>query len=70
MEPTGDEGPPVPVDTNLSRLQPDASRIRDGDAADGEVVEQIAVQALQIDPAKAAEFLAVDQGGYLLPPGV
>ncbi len=70
MEPAGDEGPPVPVDTNFSRLQPDASGIGDGNAVDSEVVEQIAVQALHIKPAKAAEFLAVDQGGYPLPSGI
>ena len=51
---------------NLAGLQPDTAGVGDGDAVDGEIVEQVATHALDIDPSIAAQLLAGDETGHQL----
>ncbi|MNT36550.1 hypothetical protein D3C72_1726440 [compost metagenome] len=62
--------PVGPVEADIGRLQPDAVRVGDRDPAQGEVVEQVALQPLDVDPAIAADLLAGDEAGDQVAPGV
>ncbi|MNX48301.1 hypothetical protein D3C86_788790 [compost metagenome] len=64
MEAAHQQGPIGPVDVDVGRLQPDAVRIGDRYTAQGEIVEQVALQALDIDAAIAADLLAGDEAGH------
>ncbi|MNS18817.1 hypothetical protein D3C72_505200 [compost metagenome] len=64
MEAAHQQGPIGPVDVDIGRLKPDAVRIRDRDPAQGEVVEKVALQALDIDAAIAADLLARDKASH------
>ncbi|MND99067.1 hypothetical protein D3C80_914430 [compost metagenome] len=64
------QGPVGPVHADVGRLQPDALFVRHRDAAQGEVVEQIAFEPLDVDAAVAADLLARDEAGDQLAAGI
>ncbi len=70
MEAPHQQGPVGPVEANIGRLQPDAVRIGDGHPLQGEVVEQVALQALDVDAAIAADLLAGDETGDQFAAGI
>ena len=63
VETAKDELKIAPVHAHVARLQPDAVAIGDRDAGQGEVVEQVAGQSLDVDAAIAADLLAGHEAG-------
>ncbi|MNS40154.1 hypothetical protein D3C72_724580 [compost metagenome] len=70
VEAAHQKGPVGPVHADVGRLQPDAVLVRHRDAAQGEVIEQVALEPLDIDAAVAADFLAGDEASDQLTPGI
>jgi hypothetical protein len=68
VEASVDQGPVTPVDPDLTRVQPYALGVGDGDPVQGEVVEQVALQAIDVDPPVAPKLLAVDEAGHQVAP--
>ena len=70
MEAPRQQRPVGPVDADVGRFQPDALFVGHGDALQTEVVEQIALKSLDVDPAVAADLLTRDEAGDQFAPRV
>ena len=66
MKPAADQRPPGPVHADVTGLQPDAFCVGDRHPPEGEIVEQIAGQALDIDAAVAPDLLTRHEAGHEL----
>ena len=62
--------PVGPVDMQVANFEPDALGVGDGDAVDGEIIEQIALDAFNAQIAKPADLLAGGNAGDQVPPGL
>ncbi|MNE09272.1 hypothetical protein D3C80_1019440 [compost metagenome] len=59
-----------PVDPHVGGFQPDSLGVGDGDALQAEIIEQVALQPLDVDAAVAADLLAGHEAGDQFAPGI
>ena len=70
VEAARQQRPVGPVDPHVAGVQPNAVAVGDRDPLQREVVEQVALQPIDVDAAVAADLLALDKAGDQLAAGV